>query len=55
MEAGDVGEWCDPLHAVRRTSLPLDADYPFYEHPPHVALLISRTVVDPALPMMIID
>jgi hypothetical protein len=30
-------------------------DYPFYERPPNVALLISRAVVDPALPMMIID
>jgi hypothetical protein len=30
-------------------------NYPFYEHPPNVAFLISRAVVDPALPMMIID
>jgi hypothetical protein len=30
-------------------------DYLSYKLPPDVALLISRAVVDPALPMMIID
>ena len=30
-------------------------DYFFYEHPPNVAPLNSRALVEPALPMMIID
>jgi hypothetical protein len=38
-----------------RASGPLMPDYSSYAHPPNVALLISRPVVDPALPMMIID
>lgn len=30
-------------------------NYSSNAHPPNVAVLISRAVVDPALPMMIID
>jgi hypothetical protein len=37
------------------TPIDLIPNYPFYRHPPYVALLNSRAVVDPALPMMIMD
>jgi hypothetical protein len=39
--------------AVR--SLQLIQDYSSYTHPPHCDFLNSRAVIDPALPMMIID
>jgi hypothetical protein len=38
-----------------RAHTELMPNYPFYTHPPHVALLNSRALIDPALPMIIID
>jgi hypothetical protein len=38
-----------------RAHAELIPNYPFYRHPPYVVLLNSIALIDPALPMMIID
>jgi hypothetical protein len=42
-------------YAIHAQRYRLIQDYPPYAHPPNFRLLISGSVVDPALPMMIID